>query len=94
MNRATIYGSIDSGKLPAIRVGARRVRIRKSDFEALTAAGEMQAVADSNPAHAQQWKEARAAAKAASDAARLRDKAALCEAAEALSKAAAHIGEL
>jgi excisionase family DNA binding protein len=34
MNQQTIRNSIDSGYLPAIRVG-RRVRVQRSDFDAL-----------------------------------------------------------
>ena len=62
------------------------MRIRKSDFDAFIAAGEMRAKADFDPDHAAQWKEIRAAAKAASDAARLGDRAALRNALRTLSE--------
>jgi hypothetical protein len=62
------------------------VRIRGSDFEAFIA-GEMRAVADSDLEYAQQWDEARAAAKAATAAVRIRDKA-LRVAVDALTEAA------
>jgi excisionase family DNA binding protein len=35
LNPQTARNWIDSGKLPAVRVGARRVRIRREDFERL-----------------------------------------------------------
>ena len=43
LNQQTIYNWIDRGQLPAVRVGARRVRVRRSDLDALLAAGETQA---------------------------------------------------
>jgi hypothetical protein len=42
------------GELPAVRVGARRVRIPESNFNPLVAAREMRALADSDPEHPQQ----------------------------------------
>ena len=42
LNQQTIYNWIDRGQLPAVRVGARRVRVRRSDLDALLAAGETQ----------------------------------------------------
>ena len=38
LNQQTVRNWIDQGKLPAIRVG-RRVRIKRSDFERVLAAG-------------------------------------------------------
>jgi excisionase family DNA binding protein len=38
LNQQTVRNWIDAGSLPALRVG-RRVRIRRSDFERLLAAG-------------------------------------------------------
>ena len=38
LNQQTVRNWIDQGSLPALRIG-RRVRIRRSDFEALIAAG-------------------------------------------------------
>jgi excisionase family DNA binding protein len=42
LNQQTIYNWIDRGQLPAVRVGARRVRVRRSDLDAVLAAGETQ----------------------------------------------------
>ena len=34
LNRQTVYNWIDDGKLPALQVGPRRVRVRQSDLDA------------------------------------------------------------
>ena len=39
LNQQTIRNWIDAGKLPAVRVGARRVRIPRSDFDRLISEG-------------------------------------------------------
>jgi excisionase family DNA binding protein len=41
LNQQTVRNWIDQGSLPALRIG-RRVRIRRSDFEALIEAGATQ----------------------------------------------------
>jgi excisionase family DNA binding protein len=35
LNQQTVRNWIDTGKLPAVRIGPRRVRIRRSDFDRL-----------------------------------------------------------
>ncbi len=39
LNQQTIRNWIDAGQLPAIRVGQRRVRIKRSDFDRLVQRG-------------------------------------------------------
>jgi excisionase family DNA binding protein len=39
LNPQTIYNMVDRGELPAVRVGSRRVRIRRADLEEFIAAG-------------------------------------------------------
>jgi len=51
LNRQTLYNYVDRGELPALRVGKRRVRIRRSALEDFIAAGESDAVKE--PAHAE-----------------------------------------
>ena len=88
INPQTVRNWIDRGELPAVRVGARRVRVRESDFDAFVAAGEMRPVSDSDMERAGQWKNVRTAVEAASAAARVRDQVALQDAVEALTTAA------
>ncbi len=40
LNKQTVRNWIDAGALPAVRVGTRRVRIRRSDFEHFLEQGE------------------------------------------------------
>jgi hypothetical protein len=69
------------------------VRIRESDFNAFIAAGEMRAVSDSDPEHAAQGREVRAAIDRAAVAARSRDRAALRKALEKLTETASALEE-
>ena len=46
LNEQTLRNMIDRGELPAVRVGSRRVRIRRSDLDAFLGAGETKPVAD------------------------------------------------
>jgi excisionase family DNA binding protein len=39
LNQATIRNWIDAGKLPALRIGQRRVRVERADFDQLLAEG-------------------------------------------------------
>jgi excisionase family DNA binding protein len=39
LNQQTVRNWIDDGQLPAVRIGARRVRVRRSDFDALVGGG-------------------------------------------------------
>src|ERR1700749_3467381 len=39
LNQQTIRNWIDRGELPAVRLGSRRVRIRRADLDALLAPG-------------------------------------------------------
>lgn len=38
LNQQTVRNWIDSGRLPAVRIGSRRVRVRRSDLENFVAA--------------------------------------------------------
>jgi excisionase family DNA binding protein len=49
LNRQTIYNYVDRGHLPAVRIGKRRVRIRRSALEKFIATGETDAVAETGP---------------------------------------------
>jgi excisionase family DNA binding protein len=52
LNQQTVRNWIDQGSLPALRVG-RRVRVRRSDFEALLESGRTVARPASGPSPAQ-----------------------------------------
>jgi excisionase family DNA binding protein len=93
INPQTVLNWFDHRELPAVRVGARRVRIRESDCNAFVAAGEMRGVSDSDPDHAAQWREVRAAIDRAAAAARSRDRAALQKALENLLETASTLEE-
>ena len=43
LNQQTVRNWIDRGELPAVRVGARRVRVRRSDFERFLEQGSTRA---------------------------------------------------
>jgi excisionase family DNA binding protein len=49
LNQQTVRDMIDRHQLAAVRVGRRRVGIRRSILEAFIAAGEMAAVAPGDP---------------------------------------------
>jgi len=55
LNQQTVRNWIDQGTLPALRVG-RRVRVRRSDFDALVERGRT-APAPSGPSPAQAFRE-------------------------------------
>lgn len=93
VDQQTVRNWIDRGELPAVRVGARRMRIRESDFDAFVTAGEVRAVSGSGPDYVQEWQAVRDAIKLASAAARVRDTAELRRALADLSDAAAALGE-
>jgi excisionase family DNA binding protein len=42
VNQQTVRNWIDRGELAAVRVGARRVRVRRADLDAYLAAGEQE----------------------------------------------------
>ena len=52
LNQQTVRNWIDKGTLPALRVG-RRVRVRRSDFDALVEGGRTAPGAASGPSPAQ-----------------------------------------
>jgi excisionase family DNA binding protein len=54
INQQTVRNWIDAGKLPAVRVGARRVRVTRSDLERFLEQGRTGAgaAAEPSPAHA------------------------------------------
>ena len=45
LNQQTVRNWIDRGELPAVRVGARRVRVLRSDLDAMLAAGRIKLAA-------------------------------------------------
>jgi excisionase family DNA binding protein len=82
LNPQTVRNMIDRGELPAVRVGARRVRIERSDLDAFLAEGRrLTRRTDTRVAFDD-------ATGAASRAIRGRDQAKAVEALRSLSKAA------
>jgi hypothetical protein len=82
---------IDRGELGAVRVGQRRLRIRRSQLEAFLAAGEM--TPEAEPAAADggnedRWLRVREAASAVANAAEAQDRDDLDQAMSALTDAA------
>jgi excisionase family DNA binding protein len=49
LNKQTVYNWIDRGELPAVRVGSRRVRVRRADLERFLDAGATDRGADPEP---------------------------------------------
>ena len=87
LNQQTIRNMIDRGDLRAVRVGARRVRIRQSQLDAFLAAGE------SGPQSRQSdpWQAVSEAADKVTAAVRARDRHALERALASLADAAQKI---
>jgi excisionase family DNA binding protein len=88
LNQQTIYNWIDRGELPAVRLGARRVRVRRSDLDALLAAGETHGRSTAADAA---WTDIRAAISDARRAANRHDEPALRQAMAGLANAVARL---
>lgn len=85
VNQQTVRNWIDAGELSAVRVGARRVRVRQSDLDAFLAASETRR---EQPEAGDPWTKVIEAAKAATAAARNQDREALARAITALTVSA------
>jgi excisionase family DNA binding protein len=90
MNEQTIRNWIDRGELPAIRLGARRVRVRQADLDRFIEAGAPAPDTDKDQIVVQSR---RALAKALGKPRSSTDDAALVAALQELSRASAALAE-
>jgi excisionase family DNA binding protein len=73
LNQQTIRNMIDRGELGHVRVGQRRVRVRRSQLDAFLAAGE----SSPQPAETNPWQAVSEATRAVTAAVREQDREAL-----------------
>jgi excisionase family DNA binding protein len=100
VNQQTVRNWIDRGQLPAVRVGARRVRVRRSALDEFLAAGEMAGeapdVGDRRPEHtesAEAWSRLGEALADSTAALADEDVRTLSQALESLADAAARLAD-
>lgn len=95
INQQTVRNWADRGEIPVVRVGSRRVRIRKSDLDAFLSADSHSlpepARVDADETTARAWVSFRTAMSAANDESEVDDTARLADALESLAQASSEL---